>query len=101
VTYQPIIGEMHLSDANYFIDDQKLYMYAEYFTRDGAYSKLEEHQKQYMLVPSWSKGKKLNTLRYYYKLKDAKKYLGEESSDDQLSQVLEEGTDFDWGVEED
>lgn len=100
VSYQPIIGDMKLNDANYFIDDHKLYMYAEYFTRDGAYSTLEEHEDAYMLVSSWSKGKKLNTLRYYYKLDDAKEYLGEEKSSDELSTILQGGAEFDWGVEE-
>ena len=96
VSYQPIIGDMKLNDANYFVDEKKLYMYAEFFTRDGAYSTLEEHHDKYMLVSSWSNGKKLNTLRYYYKLDDAKAYLGEKSSADELSKILEDETEPDW-----
>ncbi|MCH9740203.1 MAG: hypothetical protein K0U38_05125 [Epsilonproteobacteria bacterium] len=90
VQYQPIVGDMQLADANYIVDNNRLYMYAEQFTRDGAYSKIEAHKKEYILVSSWGEGKKLNTLRYYYKLNDAKSYLGESSSQDPLSKILEE-----------
>lgn len=89
VTYQPIIGDMKLTVANYIVEDHKLYMYANQFSREGAYSQIEEHRPDHILVSSWSKGKKLNTLRYYYDLDAAKAYLGEESSKDALSQALE------------
>ncbi|MBD3794254.1 MAG: hypothetical protein IE889_08925 [Campylobacterales bacterium] len=89
VTYQPIIGDMQLMVANYIVDDHKLYMYVNQFSREGAYSQIEEYRSDHILVSSWSKGKKLNTLRYYYDLNAAKAYLGEESSQDALSQALE------------
>jgi len=57
---------------------------------DGAYSKIEKNRRDYILVSSWYGGKKLNTLRYYDNLKDAKKYLKKEESGD-LATALEDG----------
>jgi len=90
VTYQPVIGEMQLRDARYIIDDKKLYMFADKFSKEGAFSKIDAHTKDYILVSSWAEGKKLNTLRYYYRLNDAKKYLGAKGSKDPLAKALEE-----------
>jgi len=91
VTYQPIIGDMKMTEANYLIENKRLYMFANSFTKDGSYSKLEEHRKNHFLVSSWINGKKLNTLRYYYDLNDAKEYLNLETSNG-LANVLEEGS---------
>ena len=93
VTYQPIIGEMQMTKANYLTEEGRLYMFSDTFTKNGTYSKLDEHRKDHFLVSSWAGGKKLNTLRYYYKMNDAKKYLGISSSDG-LAEVLSEG-DYD------
>ena len=90
VTYKPVMGDMQMTQANYITEGDRLYMFANTFTRDGAYSKLEEHRKSHFLVSSWANGKKLNTLRYYYKLNDAKEYLGIDTSDG-LAETLEEG----------
>jgi len=90
VTYQPVMGDMQMTKANYLTEGDRLYMFANTFTRDGAYSKLEEHRGNHFLVSSWANGKKLNTLRYYYKLNDAKEYLGIDTSDG-LAETLEEG----------
>ncbi len=93
VTYQPIIGDMKMTKANYLVDRDRLYMYTNAFTREGAFSKLEEHRDNHFLVSSWINGKKLNTLRYYYKLNDAKEYLGLETSKG-LSEALQDGEFF-------
>jgi len=93
VTYQPIIGEMQMTKANYLIEESRLYMFADTFTKNGSYSKLDEHRENHFLVSSWAKGKKLNTLRYYYKMNDAKEYLGIGTSDG-LAEILSEG-DYD------
>jgi len=93
VTYQPVIGEMQMTKANYLVDENRLYMFANTFTKNGSFSKLEEHHKNYFLVSSWANGKKLNTLRYYYKLNDAKRYLGLRPSNG-LAEILSEG-DYD------
>jgi hypothetical protein len=93
VTYQPVMGNMQMTQASYLIEGDRLYMFANVFTRDGAFSKLEEHRKNHFLVSSWANGKKLNTLRYYYHLNDAKEYLGMATSTG-LAKTLEEG-DFD------
>ena len=94
VTYQPIIGDMQMPKANYLVDSNRLYMFANAFTRNGSFSTLDEHHDDYLLVSSWADGKKLNSLRYYYKLKDAKKYLGKRVTTDVLSEILQEG-DYD------
>ena len=93
VTYQPIIGDMKMTKANYLVDGDRLYMYTNVFTRDGAFSKLEENKDDHIVVSSWVNGKKLNTLRYYYKLNDAKEYLGLKKSKG-LSEALQEGEFF-------
>lgn len=91
VTYQPVIGDMQMTQANYLVEENKLYMFADTFTKDGAYSVLDEHRNNHFLVSSWINGKKLNTLRYYYNLNDAKKYLGLETSEG-LASTLAEGS---------
>ncbi len=93
VTYQPVIGDMKMTRANYLVDGDRLYMYTNAFTRDGAFSKLEENKDDHIVVSSWINGKKLNTLRYYYKLNDAKKYLGLKTSEG-LSEALQDGEFF-------
>lgn len=100
VIYQPIIGDMKMTKANYLIENKKLYMFANNFTEDGAYSKLEEYRKNHFLVSSWVNGKKLNTLRYYYNLNDAKEYLNLETSNG-LANILEEGSYDEFFLDED
>jgi len=99
VTYQPVIGEMQMTKANYMVDNNKLYMFANTFTENGSFSKLEAHYKKYFLVSSWANGKKLNTLRYYYKLNDAKQYLGLRPSNG-LAKILSEGDYDEYFLEE-
>jgi len=99
VTYQPIMGDMQMTQANYLIENSRLYMFADSFTRDGAYSTLDEHRNNHFLVSSWANGKKLNTLRYYYHLNDAKEYLGLETSEG-LASTLSEGSFDDFFLDE-
>lgn len=99
VSYQPIIGDMQMADANYIVDNKRLYMYADNFSENGAYSKIEAHRADHILVSSWGGGKKLNTLRYYFRIADAKRYLNIEQSSDKLSETIEEGLDYDWGLD--
>ena len=93
VSYQPVIGDMKMTQANYLIEKSRLYMFTDSFTRDGAYSTLNEHRENHFLVSSWSGGKKLNTLRYYYHLNDAKKYLGIATSEGLASTLADGGFD--------
>ncbi len=93
VTYQPVIGDMKMTKANYLVDGDRLYMFTNAFTKDGAFSKLEENKDNHIVVSSWINGKKLNTLRYYYKLNDAKEYLGLKASTG-LSEALQEDEFF-------
>ncbi len=93
VTYQPVIGDMKMTRANYLVDGDRLYMFTNAFTKDGAFSKLEENKDDHIVVSSWIHGKKLNTLRYYYKLNDAKEYLGLKTSKG-LSEALQDGEFF-------
>jgi len=90
VVYQPVIGDMKMTEANYLVENRRLYMFANTFTKNGAYSILDKHRKNHFLVSSWVNGKKLNTLRYYSELNDAKEYLGLETSKG-LANILEEG----------
>jgi len=89
VKYQPIIGNMDMKEAKYLIDGDKLYMFADTFSESGAYSKIERVTKDYMVVSSWYGGKKINTLRYYYSLDKAKRYLGRDTSN-KLENALED-----------
>lgn len=89
-----------MTEANYIIENRRLYMFANSFTKDGAYSILDKHRKKYFLVSSWINGKKLNTLRYYFNLNDAKEYLDLEKSKG-LANVLEEGSYDDFFLDND
>jgi len=100
VTYQPLLGNMNMREARYLIDDNKLYMFADTFSKQGAFSKIDGYKDDYILVSSWSNGKKLNTLRYYYHVDDARSYLSMSRSRDDLTKILEEGSDFDWDFED-
>ncbi len=100
VMYQPVLGDMQMTQAHYLVENNKLYMFADNFSSDGAYSTLDEHRKDHFLVSSWMGKKKLNTLRYYFKLNDAKKYLGEDTSTG-LSEVLQEGNFDEFFLDED
>jgi hypothetical protein len=100
VNYQPVLGDMQMTQANYMVENNRLYMFTDRFSSDGAYSTLEEHRKDHFLVSSWIDTKKLNTLRYYYKLNDAKKYLGVDTAGG-LSEVLQEGNFDEFFLEED
>ncbi len=100
VTYQPVLGDMQMTQAHYLVENNRLYMFADSFSSDGAYSTLDKHRKNYFLVSSWMGKKKLNTLRYYYRLNDAKKYLGEDTSTG-LSEVLQEGNFDEFFLDED
>lgn len=91
VSYQPVLGDMQMTQANYLVKDHKLYMFADKFTSNGAYSTLDAHRRNFFIVSSWMGNKKLNTLRYYYRLNDAKAYLGVDVSSG-LSEVLQEGS---------
>ncbi|NEW60941.1 hypothetical protein GSY74_06555 [Sulfurovum sp. bin170] len=90
VVYQPMMGDMNMRDAKYLVEDGKLYMFADSFSQEGAYSKIDGYKKDYILVSSWSNGKKLNTLRYYYRLNSARSYLGVKGSSDPLAKALED-----------
>jgi len=93
VTYQPVIGDMKMTKASYLVEGDRLYMFTNTFTRNGAFSKLEANKDDHIEVSSWVNGKRLNTLRYYYKLNDAKEYLGLRTSKG-LSEALQEGEFF-------
>jgi len=90
VNYTPIVGNMQIQEANFIVQDEKLYMFEDQIVGDSSYSSIESNEKEYLLVSSWSKNKKINTLRYYHNVEDAKKYLGL-SSGNKLSSVLESG----------
>ncbi len=90
VVYQPMMGDMSMREAKYLVENGKLYMFADTFSENGAFSRIDGYKKDYILVSSWSNGKKLNTLRYYYRLNDAKSYLGVKGSSDPLAKALED-----------
>jgi hypothetical protein len=90
VVYQPMVGDMNMREAKYLVEDGKLYMFADSFSQEGAFSKIDGYEKDYILVSSWSNGKKLNTLRYYYRLNGARSYIGVKGSSDPLAKALED-----------
>ncbi|MCK4440518.1 MAG: hypothetical protein KAU90_00835, partial [Sulfurovaceae bacterium] len=57
VIYEPIIGNMDMKVAKYIVNNKKLYMFADTFSKDGAFSKIEKNMKDYILVSSWYNGK--------------------------------------------
>jgi len=75
VTYNPIIGQVPPMSALYKTSGNKLYLYRKNLFNRDVYSVLEGINPKYYLISSWIKNKKINTLRYYFNLRDAKMYL--------------------------
>ncbi len=48
-----------MREAKYLVDNSKLYMFADTFSENGAYSKVESVTDDYMVVSSWFKGKRI------------------------------------------
>jgi len=75
VNYKPLIGKIPPVSALYTIKNNKLFLYQKGLLDTKVYSLLEKTYKNYYLISSWVGNKKLNHLRYYFTLKDAKVYL--------------------------
>ena len=88
ILYRPIIGDIGLTEAKYLIRDNKLFMYTDSFNINSIYSIIEQKNLNFLLISSWDKQKKISTLRYYFRLIDAKKYLGLKLHS-KLSRILE------------
>ena len=72
VHYIPILGKMPPVTALYKTDKNKLFLYQKGLFNKDIYSKLEKYTKKFLLISHWIKNNKINTLRYYYNLKNAK-----------------------------
>ena len=76
VSYIPQQKKIFSVKAYYQIKDENLYLYDEENDIDQTmFDKLEKVTKKYLLISSWEKNKKFRTRRYYFDMKDAKKYL--------------------------
>jgi hypothetical protein len=75
VNYKPLIGKIPPISAHYTIKNNKLFLYQKGLLNSQVYSLLEKTYPNYYLISSWAGNKKLNTLRYYLTLKNAKAYL--------------------------
>lgn len=75
VNYSAVIGKVAPLKADYRTKGQKLFIFQKGHYNSTIYSKLEKTLPDYYLISSWSKGKKINTIRYYFKFADAKSYL--------------------------
>lgn len=74
-TYVPIIGKMPSFKLTYKIKNNRLYLFQEGSFNPTIYSKLEKTFSNYYLISSWTTDVKIDTMRYYYHLEDAKAYL--------------------------
>jgi hypothetical protein len=75
VTYKPIIGQVPPISALYKTTDNKLFLYQKGLLNHNVYSTLEKTYAKYYLISSWIGKKKVNTLRYYFNIRDAKRYI--------------------------
>lgn len=73
VYYDSVIGKMQSFNLKYKIKNNKLYFFKEGLFSSMTYTKLEKTTSNYYLISNWIKGKKINHLRYYFNLEDAKK----------------------------
>jgi len=75
VEYTPIVGKVPPVSALYTVKDNKLFLYQKGLLNHNVYSLLEKSYTKYHLISSWIGKKKVNTLRYYKDMNEAKRYI--------------------------
>ncbi len=75
VSYTPILGDIPPMTALYKVEGNRLFLYQKGLFNPNIYSLLEESRFKYHLISSWVGNKRINYLRYYLNLHDAKAYI--------------------------
>ncbi|MDM5272350.1 hypothetical protein PGH07_09160 [Sulfurovum sp. zt1-1] len=75
IEYNTIIGDIPSFKERYNVINNRLYTFKEKVSQHSVYSTLEEVKEKYLLISSWHKNEKVNSIRYYYKLEDALAYV--------------------------
>ena len=76
VSYVSLVGNTPPLHMQYIIRGNRLYTITNHVLSPSQYSTLENILFDYMIVDRWYKGKVIHKMRYYYKEKDARSYLG-------------------------
>lgn len=75
VTYTSIIGNIPSLEMNYTIKNGRLYFPKGDMITPHQYSQIDKVLFEYNIISKWSRGRKMNQMRYYRKQEDAKSYL--------------------------
>ncbi len=75
VSYHPLIGKVPPMKAQYKVMHDKLYLFQKNMFNPRVYSRLAYETPQYYAVSSWLDNRRINTVRYYFSEKDARRYL--------------------------
>ena len=55
--------------------NHKLFLYQKGLFNNNIYNTLEKIYTKYYVISAWIGKKKVNTVRYYFKMEDAKRYI--------------------------
>jgi len=75
VSYHPLIGKTPPIKAQYKVKNDKLYLFQKNMFNPRVYSRLAYETPQYYAISSWMDYRRINTVRYYFNEKDARRYL--------------------------
>jgi hypothetical protein len=75
VSYLPLIGKTPPIKAQYKVKNGKLYLFQKNMFNPRVYSRLAYETPKYYAVSSWMDNRRINTIRYYFNERDARKYL--------------------------
>ncbi len=75
VTYKSIIGNIPSLEMDYTIKNGRLYFLRGDRITPHQYSQIDKVLFEYTVIAKWSRGRKMNQMRYYRKQEDAKSYL--------------------------
>jgi len=75
MSYNTLVGNIPSVKMHYAIKNEKLYFVLNNMINPSQYSKLEKVFFEYYVISKWSRGRKMDQMRYYGKKEDAKSYL--------------------------
>lgn len=75
VYYSSVLGKVAPLQAEYKIKDKKLFIYQKDHYDPKIHSTFEKSSPHYHLISSWLKGKKMNSIRYFFNFSNAQTYM--------------------------
>lgn len=75
VRFTPLQGNVAAKTEKYKIQNERIYISQDGIYDDGMYKTIEKITNDYYLLTTWIGTRKLTSIRYYFDLKKAKRYL--------------------------